>query len=64
MNTPYAASPGPAALATAGKTRVGVVGPGSMGAAIAANLACAGFATVLLDRDQRLAERAARGDAI
>jgi len=64
MSTPYAASPAPAAVATAGKTRVGVVGPGSMGAAIAANLADAGFATVLLDRDPRKAEAAARGKAI
>ena len=64
MSTPYAASPAPAAVATAGKTRVGVVWLGSMGAAIAGNLASAGFATVLLDRDLRKAERAARGDAI
>ncbi|MEX3964662.1 NAD(P)-dependent oxidoreductase [Paraburkholderia sp. EG286B] len=64
MNTPYAASPDPAAVAMAGKKRVGVVWVGNMGAAIAANLDRAGFATVLLDRDLSKAEGAARGKAI
>ena len=64
MSTPYAASPAPAAVATAGKTRVGVVWLGSMGSAIAANLDCAGYSTVLVDPDQSKPEGATPGNAI
>ncbi|MEM5327921.1 NAD(P)-binding domain-containing protein [Paraburkholderia sp. JHI2823] len=64
MSTPYATSHGPAAVATAAKTRVAVIGSGSMGAAIAANLNCAGYSTVLLHPDPSKAEGATRGNTI